>query len=191
MAGFRGCINVWQKFLVFAFKCISYVAARFIYSPLSRFIRFFFERKYKRLPTDTPWTILKVIRFYQTCKWVSDPVGGLLDFISKPEKFYATKQGDCDDFAAFADEVLDKNSYLVSATWFDPLGKSFRKKFNGHVVCAFTNEENKWFHIGNQGLMGPFEEFEDLVYSIPPPGIIPCTYSSRTGDLKYIAGGWL
>ena len=138
---------MWQKILVVLWKGISYVAARFLYGPFSRLCRWLFESKYKTLPTDMPWVASKVLDFFKKCQWVADAAGGVIDIISKPERFFETKKGDCDEFAAFASKVLSYRSFILSVTWLNPKNKWF-KKFKGHNVCVYFYQ-NKWWHISN------------------------------------------
>jgi len=178
---------MWQKILVLLWKGISYTAARFIYGPFSRLCRWLFERKYKTLPTDTPWVTYQVLNFFESCTWKEDACGGVIDIISKPERFYETKTGDCDEYAAFASKVLLWNSCIVSVTWFDPKARWF-KKFAGHNVCVYHCKK-KWWHVSNWGKFGPFSRPRDVWNSISPEGTIPCAYSVRKDDLKWFTGG--
>ncbi len=178
---------MWHKILAVLWKGISYVAARFIYGPFSRLWRWLFERKYKTLPIDTPWVTSQILRFFSDCTWVADAWGGVLDIISKPEKFFETKEGDCDEFAAFASKVLSWESSILSVTWLDTQAKWF-KKFKGHNVCLYYYKDKYW-HISNWGKFGPFKSPSDAWNSVPPNKTIPCAYSLRKDDLKWFAGG--
>jgi hypothetical protein len=180
---------MWQKFLAGLWKGISYTAARFVYGPISRLYRWLFESKFTTLPTDTPWTIDKLLSFFVDCIWVADAMGGVIDVISKPEKFYLTRMGDCDEYAAFASEVLPWEGGILSVTWLDPKAKWF-KKFKGHNVCVYFSDR-KWWHVSNWGHFGPFKRPRDVWNSIPPEGTIPCAYSIRRNNLKWFAGGTL
>jgi len=178
-----------SKILAFLWACVSYVAARFIYGPLSRLYRFFFEKKYNKLPKNLPWSVTQVMEFYKQCNLKSDALGGVLDIISKPERFYEEKTGDCDEFAIFGCRVIRHASYMASITWFDPKKPWFRK-FNGHNVCIYPHVGG-WYHIGNWGKFGPFNSLKDVCKSIPPKHAILGAYSIRHLDLKHIAGGLL
>lgn len=178
-----------HKILIFLWKVISYSAARWIYGPFSRILRFLFERKYEDLPTDLPWTVSKVLAFFKTCTWKSDPAGGVIDYISKPEKFLVTQTGDCDEYACFAANVIPWHSFILSVTFYNPKAKGF-KKFQGHNVCVYFFNK-KWYHIGNWGKFGPFDRPRDAWNSITPKDMVPCTYSIRKKDLKWLGGGWL
>ena len=178
---------MWQKILVALWKGISYTAARFIYGPFSRLCRWLFERKYKTPPTDIPWTTTKVLGFFEECTWKSDKLGGLIDIISKPERFFERKTGDCDEYAVFASRVLPYVSFILSVTWFNPKASWF-KKYSGHNVCVYFYE-NKWWHISNWGKFGPFDRPRDVWNSIPPKDSIPCAYSVRKDSLRWFVGG--
>jgi hypothetical protein len=178
---------MWQAILIISWKWLSYVAARLIYGPISRAYRFIFEHKYKTMPIDIPWLTKRVLIFFKECTWKQDACGGVLDVISKPERFYETKTGDCDEYAAFASKVLPWHSFILSVTWFDPEAKWF-KKFKGHNVCIYFYKRN-WWYISNGGLFGPFKRPRDAWNSIAPEGTIPCSYSIRKDNLHWFAGG--
>jgi hypothetical protein len=178
---------MWQKILVLLVKGLSYITTRFLYGPFSRLCRWLFERKYKSLPMDVPWTTDKVLGFFKKCTWKEDKLSGFLDIISKPERFFETKTGDCDEYAAFASKVLPFPSSILSVIWFNPKA-SGRRKFAGHNVCVYFYQ-NKWWHISNWGKFGPFDRPRDVWNSISPKDSIPCVYSVRKGNLKWIAGG--
>jgi len=63
-------------------------------------------------------------------KWQSDPLGGALDFTSKPWVICAKKGGDCDDFARLWHHLLKphgKVEYVITA-----------KKYSFHEMMIFT-----------------------------------------------------
>jgi hypothetical protein len=178
---------MWQKILVLLWKGLSYMAARFLYGSFSRLYRWIFERKYMNLPQNTPWTSKQILEFFKDCTWKADACGGVIDVISKPEKFYETKIGDCDEFAAFASKTIFWRSFILSVTWFDPKAKWFGK-FKGHNVCIYCYKR-KWYHIGSWGKFGPFDRPRDVWNSIAPEETISCSYSIRRNNLKWLAGG--
>lgn len=181
---------MWQKILVAFWKCISWFMARVVYGLWSRMCRKLFERKYKKLPQDLPWTTAQVQKFFSQCTWKQDALGGVCDIISKPERFYETKTGDCDEYAIFACRVLPWESMILSVTYIDPKRKWFRK-FRGHNVCLYSYKD-KWYHLSNWGKSGPFDRPKDAWYDVVPDGCIPCAYSMRSPDkLKWVAGGLL
>lgn len=150
--------------------------------------RYLLERKYTELPGNRPWDEMLVLYFFNQCKWVKDP-WYYIDVISTPAKFYATKSGDCDEYAQFAGYVMsDRVRYLLSVTWYNP-GKG--KKFKGHNVLVYL-KDNSWYHIGNAGYFGPFKNqfdlMRDIVKMVDTDGI-PCAYGWRNVvTLKWVAG---
>lgn len=177
---------MWQRFLIWTYGWLAKFASKFLYRSVSRLWRWLFEKKYKQMPIGIPWTIDQILIFFKECKWVQDPWGGTIDVISKPEKFYQTKQGDCDEYAAFACTVLLWRSIFLSVQWFDPKKKGFGK-FQGHNVCVYFYGR-KWWHIGNWGKRGPYETLLGLIKDVSPEGTILCNYSLRKADtLKVVA----
>ena len=180
-------VIVWDIMIAYLYKWLCYLASRFLYGPWSRLCRWLFERKYKKQPDDLPWPLTRVLAFFQGCKWCPDP-WYYLDAISKPEKFYETKQGDCDEFACFAGTVMEGPCYIMSVTWYD--SRKGEKTFHGHNICVFQAADKGWRHVSNWGFYTePHEELLDLAMSIPPEGTIPCSYAIRDVDtLKWLAG---
>jgi len=181
-----------NKILAWFWTRISLFSLRYIYRTCSRVWRFLFERKYKEMPKNLPWDVRQVLEFFATCKWKRDPLWGTLDVISKPEKFYATKTGDCDEWAAFAANVLPyENMWLLSVTWYEPKTDKHKRAFTGHNVCLYYNNL-KWYHIGNWGLYGPYKYFHETLRSIPPSWAVPCAFGVRDGkSLKVVISGQL
>ncbi|RLF67875.1 MAG: hypothetical protein DRN26_01065 [Thermoplasmata archaeon] len=171
-------------------KWITFFCIKFIYKPFSLLIRKLFEKSYTSLPEDIPWTTTKLLKFFQTCRWKQDPLGGAIDHISKPEKFYQTKTGDCDEFAAFACRVLPWKSFILSVTWYEKKG-SFLRRFKGHNVCLYFYK-GRWWHIGNWGKRGPFSRLFEAVYDIVPQDAAPGSFGTRDpSTLTVIAAGRL
>ena len=176
-----------HKILLWLYRWACYLASRFLYGPWSKLYRWFFERKYKKLPEDTPWTSLQVLDFFRECTWTKDKWYMLFDMISKPEKFYETKEGDCDEFACFAGAVMEEPRYILSVNWYDP--RKGMKTFGGHNVLIYFKVASGWRHISNWGIHGPYKKFYNMIYKIPPKNTIPCAYAVREADtLRWIVG---
>ena len=185
---------MWRKLIVWLFGHLSLFAMRFIYGPWSRFYRWAFERKYNELPKDFPWTTKKIMDFFRKCTWTKDKWYMGWDVMSKPQRLFMTKRGDCDEFATFASEALSGDTkWVLSVTWYHPGGK---KKFAGHNVCIYLHRW-RWWHMSNWGKIGPYKYMYDLIDSIPPEGAIGCAWSLRPArarkpgekDLKFVFGG--
>ncbi len=176
-----------HKILAWLWRWAAYLASRFLYGPWSKLYRKLFERKYKEFPKDLPWSPAKVLDFFRECEWVADKWYMLWDAISKPEKFYSTKTGDCDEFAAMAGAVMEPPKYLMSVNWYDP--KKGFKTFGGHNVLVYFRKDSGLWQISNWGLFGPYTKFYDMIYEIPPKDSIPCAYAVReVDDLNWIVG---
>lgn len=147
-----------------------------MFSLLSRRLR---EKQYNDMPEKESWLPQHVLQFFASCKWVSDPLKGKWDYISKPEKFYMTREGDCDDYACFATTMLVRPSQIFSVSWMNPDGS-----MTGHAVCLYKDNQGAYTHIGNWGMRCPFYSLEQVVASIVPKGSFPMIYSIRDKDLK-------
>ena len=191
-------------FIKFAFFWVVAVCslgvAKFVYGPWSRMWRKIYRRKYKDVEIDppAPWHPSAVTKFFKDCTWVKDKWYHI-DAIASPEKFFATKTGDCDEYAAFSGTVMTtRPGHIMSVTWAYPGGQEDRdgniKKWGGHNVYLFR-EDNAWWHIGNWGRNGPYKDCdpkqvaEDVARRA---GGMPLTFSRRTVDgLKYVDSGIL
>ena len=153
-----------MKILFKLLGSVMFFFNRFVYKPWSKFWRLILDRKYTEMPEDLPWTQKQLRSFLEMCVWTEDPVGGSLDYFIKPERFYMTERGDCDDFSAFSANVLDSEyfSNILTIQWWVP-GKG--KHFHGHNVCVFLRGA-KLYHIGNWGTHGPYSSLREIVDSI-------------------------
>jgi len=197
---------MWKRFVTWLYTRASLVGMRYIYGPWSRFYRWAFERKYKKMPTDLPWNTDKLLEFFKECTWTKDKWYMGWDVMSKPQRFYETKHGDCDEFATFAATAMSGLvKWVLSVTWWVP---GARKKFHGHNVCLYpvmsTTKDGKteitWWHISNWGRIGPYDTIYKVIESIPKRfynKAIPCAWSlrpakarnSKEKDLQFIFGG--
>lgn len=139
------------------------------------------ERQYPSLPEESCWLPTHVLGFFKDCKWSSDPWNGVYDYVSRPEKFFLTKSGDCDDYALFACTMLIRPSNFLTVSWMEENGT-----LNGHAVCVYQDSENKWWHLGNWGLRGPFNSLVDVCKSIQPPKATCLLCTLRDRELGYI-----
>jgi len=184
-----------EKVTIWLYAKLGYLMMKYWYGPWSRFYRKLFERKYKELPKK--WTDKQILDFFKTCDWTKDKWYMLFDVISKPEKLYKKRKGDCDEYAAFAGEAGLHNGWIVSVTWYAPHNKFF-SRFKGHNVFIFPKDA-KWWHIGNWGRYGPYRTFFDAlhaIYKIGDRDAIPCAWSVRSPcskngekDLAFLIGG--
>lgn len=174
---------------------VALFAMRFLYGWWSRLYREYFEKQYISMPNDLPWTTSELLEFYKTCSWVPDTWRMAGDAVSKPEKFYTTRKGDCDEYAAFAaDVLLYKAKWILSVVWWD--SKPDAKTIKGHNVLIYIDSW-RWWHIGNWGQQGPFKTFREALISIPGEGTYPIAWSMRLArgddenpkDLSYLCGG--
>jgi hypothetical protein len=185
-----------KRFKLWLITKFAMFAAKYIYRPLSLLYRKLFEQKYKTLPQTLPWTEEQVLNFFKLCIWTEDPAYGMLDVISKPEKLYETRKGDCDEFAVFAGAVMKvKHKFMVSVIWYDPDSDKFTK-IRGHNILVYW-KDGAWYHISNWGKFGPFKTIfkqdkgnpnnKPLIYSLPDSNSIPLVCSLRSPTtLKHI-----
>ena len=177
-----------MKTVFFTFmQAVMFLFNRFLYKPWSKMWRFFLDRKYTEMPDDLPWTRKQLESFFESCVWTEDPVKGSIDYFMKPERFYFTERGDCDDYSVFAASVLDPKMVIgiLTVQWWVPADK--KKKFHGHNVCLIE-EDNKLYHIGNWGTWGPYESIEEAMESIAQvrTGNILLGYGLRDKDLNWV-----
>lgn len=92
-------------------------------------------------------TTLDVVKELKSFKWVSDPIGGLLDWSPDIECFlYNKKEDDCDGAAYYTKwlfDIIGKESHIYSLISEKPfLTKS-------HVICVVLELDNKWMIFSN------------------------------------------
>jgi hypothetical protein len=133
----------------------------------SKLWRAVLERDYRKQELTQYAHIEQLEEHLSKMTWVSDPLGGVFDVISSPQKVEAVLRkklmgesevahvGDCDEFAQYAadriQEMVDagktklQSPRFVSVNWLDKDGG-----FHGHNICVFYNPADKrWGHIGN------------------------------------------
>ncbi len=91
--------------------------------------------------------------------WKGDPLGGALDYASRPWVSFARKSGDCDDMAALAEQVLKGKYPEVRRA---QTNVSIRK---GHVIVVMRDNEDKWWMMSNQNCKGSFPDAETAIRS--------------------------
>jgi len=172
----------------------SFFGMKYIYSGWSKLWRFLLDGKYKNvaITPSVQWKPAEVLAFFtKECKWVKDP-WYYVDVISRPQRFWVKKQGDCDEYACFAGTVMNKyNGCILSVNWYNPQSKD--KKFGGHNVYVFKDGNAMW-HIGNWGLFGPYTKgtWDTVARSIvtnADSGAIMLAYSVRDPQTLKFKGG--
>jgi predicted transglutaminase-like cysteine proteinase len=94
-------------------------------------------------------------------------VWGEAEYFATAEEFWARRLGDCEDYAAFAKALLDRNGYttVLLSTW---RGERDAGGNDGHTVVAFL-ERGRWNHISNLGYVrAEAATHEELAASIFP-----------------------
>lgn len=115
---------------------------------------------------DTPakvWYLLD-----QTVKYGFDrAVWGVDEYFASADEIWARKKGDCEDYAAFAKALLDRNGYttVLFSAWRQERDAGGN---DGHTVIAFL-ENGRWNHISNLGYVrAEAATHEELAASIFP-----------------------
>lgn len=115
---------------------------------------------------DTPakvWYLLD-----QTVKYGFDrAVWGVDEYFASADELWARKKGDCEDYAAFAKALLDRNGYttVLFSAWRQERDAGGN---DGHTVIAFL-ENGRWNHISNLGYVrAEAATHEELAASIFP-----------------------
>lgn len=150
----------------------------------SKFWRFLLERDYREQPLTAYASMAQLEEHLGKMTWVQDPLGGMFDVISSPQKVEAILRkkltgecevaaaGDCDEFAQYAADRIEnmvglhranvKAPQFMTVNWLDKDGK-----FHGHNICAFYDLATKrWAHIGNwnsgKAMHGDFGDMIDI-----------------------------
>lgn len=167
----------------------------------SKFWRFFLERKYRQVQLTPHFSISQLETTLGQMKWVSDPLGGLFDVISSPQKVEAhlkgvtqgkAEVGDCDDFAQYAAVAIQSMMvrgklskspvYVMTVNWLDGYNK-----FHGHSVCCYKRNEG-YYHIGNWHggqAQGPYPSVAGVAMAIKGGGRL-IGYALATSELKKV-----
>ncbi|MHC5054601.1 MAG: hypothetical protein ACYTKD_07780 [Planctomycetota bacterium] len=90
-------------------------------------------------------------RWYESTgfAWRSDPLGGLLDFASRPWVSVARGRGDCDDMMVIAESVL-KPRYDEGRRCF-----VYDEDARGHALYV-VRQGDSWYAASNQSFLGPY-----------------------------------
>ena len=148
-----------------------------LYSIWSKVYRFFNHSIFRPLPLDVGLSPEHAEKKLNLLKWTKDGKKELFDAIGSPHWVqhcinqvrhgYEQPKGalDCDEFSAWAAEVLDNRLCPLI------LSVSYRKKgkfmSGGHNVCVYLDKnESALYHISNWGIQGPFDDLSELMQSI-------------------------
>lgn len=130
----------------------------------SKFWRALLERKYRKQKLQQYAHLDQLVAALAHMSWTEDPLKGVFDVISTPQKVEAIFQlarlqdqkpriGDCDEFAVYAaDRIADLRQrnqvtftpFFMTINWFDKDGV-----FHGHNICALERANGEWGHMGN------------------------------------------
>lgn len=92
---------------------------------------------------------------------------GYDEYFATAEEFWSRKRGDCEDYAALAKALLDRNGYttVLFSAWRPERDAGGN---DGHTVVAFL-ENGRWNHISNLGYVkAEATTHEELAASIFP-----------------------
>ncbi len=141
----------------------------------SRIYRVLYHTKYNKveLPENMPLT--EVEENLKKLRWSPDTWKELWDACGSPNrvqnelnemsagKEWPYEQMDCDDFAIWAANVIDKNFYARIYT-FSWLSKD--DQIQGHAMCLCRNSDGRIFHMGNWGTSAPYSNLREVCESI-------------------------
>jgi hypothetical protein len=176
-----------MKFYKFIMKTVHRLK---IYKMWSYLYRFLFQRKYNQYKLETYYDLRALENVFKSLKWTKDSTKELFDScgsahwvqycLNQIKNTGIQPEGalDCDDFSNYAISTLwqYKNAHpyklsLVCVSY--KKSPKFLKGLSGHMVCLIeitqelpNLEINKFYHISNWGLKGPFDSKEQAIKSI-------------------------
>ena len=141
----------------------------------SKVYRVLYHSKYNKviLPENLPLT--RVEADLERLSWSPDTWKELWDACGSPKrvqnelnelkngKMWPHEQMDCDDFAIWAANTIDKNFYprIYTFSWLSKEGQ-----VQGHAMCLCRNSDGRIFHMGNWGTSSPHSNLKEVCESI-------------------------
>ena len=157
--------------------------------PISKLSQLLFERKYKNVKVEEVFdNIYQIEQFLlREFKYKYDPLYGIIDIINSPQKSYATKKLDCDDYSTLAMWLL--SSLKIEAQMVTVVTEDIK---SSHSVCFFTwctrNNCIPRFAVFNNGELEQVDNFEDVLRLAAEGQDILC-WNIMDKNLKVIAKG--
>lgn len=167
---------MWKSFTYWA-AWAFYPVAIYYWSLWSRLYRS--VTKIRGLTLLTNLTPSRTQALLDQLPWSPDRWTDLWDVAADPTKFQRSldtraetgkvrdESRDCDDFAGWAATVLAETySPTVVAISYQRRNTA---SIAGHVVCIYREpaQDNRYYHMGNWGIRGPFSSEEAAVRSVP------------------------
>jgi len=141
----------------------------------SKLYQALYHFRYRKVELPDNLTLTEVEDSLKKLRWSPDSWKELWDACGSPRhvqhelnamaagKKWPYKQMDCDDFAIWAANTIDKNFYarIYTFSWLTKDGK-----VQGHAMCLCRNSDGKIFHMGNWGTSAPFLNLKEVCKSI-------------------------
>jgi len=152
----------------------------------SRIYRLIYHSKYRGVVLDKDLPLTRVKHTLNMLEWKPDGLRELFDVCGTPNyvqhivnvsRDEVYRQGprikirsgqpdlplDCDEFAVWAANVLERNFYprLFIFSWITQSGELV-----SHVMCLCRQEDGRLFHIGNWGISAPFQDLRAMCLDI-------------------------
>jgi hypothetical protein len=141
----------------------------------SKIYRVLYHSKYNKVVMPTNLTLTEVENNLKRLRWSPDTWKELWDACGSPQRVQSElndlaggkpwpyMQMDCDDFAIWAANVIDKNFYprIYTFSWI-----SQDDQIQGHAMCLCRSSNGKLFHMGNWGTSAPFFNLKDACQNI-------------------------
>lgn len=166
----------------------------------SAIYRFFYHRKYRKVPLSQDLSAMAASQLMRRLKWTKDGAKELGDAVSSPhwvqhvvnqvaiQRPQPKGPLDCDDFAIWAAHVMreEYNAKIFTFAW---LGED--DKIHGHAVCLCNYGKASMFHVGNWGQIMGLRTLEDVCTDMlrRAHGKEALAWGLLTKDLKVEAWG--
>ena len=164
----------------------------------SKTYRFFWQpkRKYVKSPLETNHSPVTAWNKIRVLEYRKDDWKVLRDVFNRPEhvqmsinckKSFGVQldgQMDCDDYAVWCANVLARKWHPMILC---VIYKYKDGDLSGHAVCLAQNHQTgKYFHVGNWGVWGPYDSFNQAISSILSKRSILIGWSLFSPDLKLL-----
>tara|TARA_R100000315_G_C5231620_1_gene142667 strand:- start:1726 stop:2313 length:588 start_codon:yes stop_codon:yes gene_type:complete len=141
----------------------------------SKAYRLLYHFKYRKVELPSDLKLTEVEENLNKLRWSPDTWKELWDVCGSPKrvqhelnamtagKKWPYKQMDCDDFAIWAANTIDRNFYPRVYT-FSWLSKD--DQVQGHAMCLCRSDDGKIFHMGNWGTSKPYNNLREACEDI-------------------------
>lgn len=141
----------------------------------SKVYRGLYHFKYSKVAMSKNLALTEVEASLKKLRWSPDTWKELWDACGSPQRVqhelnelaggkpWPYAQMDCDDFAVWAANAIDKNFYarIYTFSWI-----AADDKVQGHAMCLCRNSDGRIFHMGNWGTSAPYNNLKEVCESI-------------------------